>query len=272
MGEANGRNEGEIQISNAELVEEPQTTLDETTKSDIDIEKHGEERSNETVENILLNEIKGLFQNQNDSGTQNTKVLNEIKALLVGLTPVTKGNLDKEKTLIDEITHFKEQRVWVTKKTRMESEARMNNNNIFSLFVVNFYTLIVLSLSIVGLVSIDEEIIDRISVLTVISSVALFGISLFVSLYGYKEKANSYKQCYLDLTRIESQCQNLILSDLDYKSRISNFNEIKKEYNHILEKTDNHSNADRLVYLRNNKKLDSLENQIAYYRYKFIKG
>ncbi|MDD9312586.1 SLATT domain-containing protein [Cytobacillus firmus] len=252
--------------SDIEIGEEPKVFFDKSTQPDLE-KNTEEEKSTGNTDSDLLSEIRTLFQDKSNSENQ---VLDEIKELLVELT--TEESSDKEKGLLAEITYFKDHRVWVTKKTRMESEARMNNNNIFSLFVVNFYTLIVLSLSILGLVITDQGIIDRISVLTVISSVALFGISLFVSLYGYKEKAISYKQCYLDLTRIESQCQDLILQDLDYENRLTKYNEIKKEYNHILEKTDNHSFADRLVYLRNNKKLNSLDDQIAYYKYKFVKG
>jgi hypothetical protein len=258
--------ERNTETSEAGIGEEPKAVNSDTAQPDIE-KNTEEEKSTGNVDSVLLSEIKRFFQDKSNSENQ---VLNEVKKLLVELT--TEESSDKEKGLLAEITYFKDHRVWVTKKTRMESEARMNNNNIFSLFVVNFYTLIVLSLSILGLVITDQGIIDRISVLTVISSVALFGISLFVSLYGYKEKAISYKQCYLDLTRIESQCQDLILQDLDYENRLTKFNEIKKEYNHILEKTDNHSFADRLVYLKNNKKLTSLNDQIAYNKYKIVKS
>jgi hypothetical protein len=258
--------ERNIETSEAGIGEEPKAVNSEAAQPDIE-KNTEEEKSTGNVDSVLISEIKRFFQDKSNSENQ---VLNEVKKILVELT--TEESSDKEKGLLAEITYFKDRRVWVTKKTRMESEARMNNNNIFSLFVVNFYTLIVLSLSILGLVITDQGINDRISVLTLISSVTLFGISLFVSLYGYKEKAISYKQCYLDLTRIESQCQDLILQNLNYENRLTKFNEIKKEYNHILEKTDNHSFADRLVYLKNNKKLTSLNDQIAYNKYKIVKG
>lgn len=225
-----------------------------------------ETKEQDKEDKSLLHEIREILSHINKSDKEENIVLNEIKDLLTVLTTTEVSN--KETELLMEITHFKDNKVWVTRKTRTESEARMNNNNIFSLFVVNFYTLIVLSLSILGLVIPNQVITDKITVLTLISSVALFGISLFVSLYGYKEKAIAYKQCYLDLTSIESQCQDILLEDLDYQNRLTRFNEIKKEYNHILEKTDNHSFVDRLVYLKNNKKLNSLEDQISYYRYK----
>lgn len=217
--------------------------------------------------NDTLNDLRTLFGEISKSNKEDTVILKEIKELLVGLNTYEKS--DKVSLLSQQIDHFKDKRVWVTRKTRMESETRMNNNNIFSLFVVNFYTLIVLGLSILSLVMADEEMINRITVLTLIASVTLFGISLFVSLYGYKEKAIAYKQCYIDLTRIESQCQDLLLENLDFSKRLIKFNEIKKDYNHILEKTDNHSSVDRLVYLKNNGKLNNLEDQASYKKYKF---
>jgi len=230
-------------------------------------EKISTEKENSTdyPDMTLLNDI--IDSKSDKSDKQNSIILNEIKNLLLELNCT--ANPSKENNLMDEITHFKDNKVWVTKKTRMESEARMNNNNVFSLIVVNFYTLIVLALSILGLVISNQDLVDKITVLTLISSVALFGISLFVSLFGYKEKAIAYKQCYLDLTKIESQCQDLLLEDIDNSKKFYKFNEIKKEYNHILEKTDNHSYIDRLVYLKNNKKLNTLEDQISYKKYSF---
>lgn len=230
-------------------------------------EKTSTEKENSTdyPDMTLLNDI--IDSKSDKSDKQNSIILNEIKNLLLELNST--ANPSKENNFMDEITHFKDNKVWVTKKIRMESEARMNNNNVFSLIVVNFYTLIVLALSILGLVISNQDLVDKITVLTLISSVALFGISLFVSLFGYKEKAIAYKQCYLDLTKIESQCQDLLLEDIDNSKRFYKFNEIKKEYNHILEKTDNHSYIDRLVYLKTNKKLNTLEDQISYKKYNY---
>lgn len=263
MVEATETSKHDTKTKGTKITEDSIYSTSETLR--FDTEKEIEESSTKKRDTTLLREIRDLFLEMNNSEKEETSVLNGIKDLLAGLTTTEKSN--KETSLLKEITYFKDNRVWVTKKTRMESEARMNNNNIFSLFVVNFYTLIVLSLSILGLVITNQVMVDKISVLTLISSVALFGISLFVSLYGYKEKAIAYKQCYLDLTKIESQCQDLILEDLDYPSRLIKFNEIKKEYSHILDKTDNHSSVDRLVYLKNNKKLDTLEDQTSYKKY-----
>lgn len=257
--------EQNLEPKGSKIVEEHEKVVNDESIKTYN-EKDDWETCIEYRDKTLLSEIKELCTEKSKSEEEDTNILNEIKELLVKLT--TPENSDKEVGILKEITHFKDNRVWVTKKTRMEAEARMNNNNIFSLFVVNFYTLIVLALSILGLVMTDQQMIDRITVLTLISSVALFGISLFVSLCGYKEKAIAYKQCYLDLTKIESQCQDLLLEELDYPNRLIKFNEIKREYNHILEKTDNHSFVDRLVYLKNNKKLNTLEDQVSYKKYK----
>ncbi|CAK8583847.1 hypothetical protein BMEGG_06105 [Priestia megaterium] len=228
-----------------------------------------EEKSDQ--EDNLLEEIRDLLSRRITMTKQNPEIseTKEANSVILSERPI-EGKSDQEDNLLKEIKDFKDNKVWVTKKTRMESEARMNKNNIFSLIIVNYYTLIVLSLSIWGLVITNQKMIDKIGLLTVISSVALFGISLFVSVFGFKEKAISFKQCYLDLSKIENQFEDILLDNhLAYSEKLWKFNEVKKEYNHILEKTDNHSFGDRLVYLKNNKKINTMEDQLAYIKYKF---
>lgn len=212
----------------------------------------------------IVEDKEGLSIDVGDLNLKNALLLNEILKKMKQDDLFESNEQDRELILNNEIKHFKDERVWVTKKIRMESEARMNKNNIFSLFMVNFYTLIVLSLSIIALVINDSVIVNKITVLTLISSVALFGVSLFVSLYGFKEKAMSYKQCYLDLTKIENDCQSLLLKDQEYEVKGNTFNNLKKEYANILEKTDNHSSVDRLTYLKNNGKFETLEHNLSY--------
>ena len=69
----------------------------------------------------------------------------------------------------------------------MDSEARMNHNNIISIFIVNYYTFMILALSVISLI-LDDKYSSSLTILTTIVSIALFGISLFISLYGFKEK------------------------------------------------------------------------------------
>ncbi|SEH94663.1 hypothetical protein SAMN05192559_1063 [Halobacillus karajensis] len=178
------------------------------------------------------------------------------------------SSFSENEKLLKDIEEFRDNRVWVTKKTRMEAEARMNTNHLFSLVIVNYYTMFVLSFSIWSLV--NKESPSNINLLTVIASVLLFGASIFVSTYGFKEKAISFKNCYLDLYKIENRLDKLLFMKVDHEKLLSEFDEVKKEYNHVLEKTDNHSNTDRLVFLKKKKMIKEFGDFLAYYEYKIL--
>jgi len=172
------------------------------------------------------------------------------------------GNIEN---IQKKIENFRDNRVWVTKKIRMDSEARMNHNNIFSIFIVNYYTFIVLALSVVSLI-LDDKYSSSLTILTTIVSIALFGISLFISLYGYKEKALYYKQSHIDLAEIEFELDHLVMkSDIEENNLLDKFHELKIKYNHIMEKTDNHSTYDRLNFLKQSDKLNRDSIWFAYY-------
>lgn len=163
------------------------------------------------------------------------------------------------------IENFRDNRVWVTKKIRMDSEARMNHNNIISIFIVNYYTFIILALSVISLI-LDDKYSSSLTILTTIVSIALFGISLFISLYGFKEKALYYKQSHIDLAEIEFELDHLLMrTDIGEKILLEKFHDLKLKYNHIMEKTDNHSTYDRLNFLKQSDKLNRDSLWFTYY-------
>lgn len=147
----------------------------------------------------------------------------------------------------------------------MDSEARMNHNNIISIFIVNYYTFMILALSVISLI-LDDKYSSSLTILTTIVSIALFGISLFISLYGFKEKALYYKQSHIDLAEIEFELDHLLMrTDIGEKILLEKFHDLKLKYNHIMEKTDNHSTYDRLNFLKQSDKLNRDSLWFAYY-------
>lgn len=179
---------------------------------------------------------------------------------------------EKTQYIYDRIDGFKDKRVWVTKKIRMGSEERMNSHNIYSIFIINYYTFLVLILSVLGVIF-NKDFSLTVSIFSVIVSIALFGISLYITLYGYRERALKYKQSYMELSSIEANAENLLMKvkfnlvSLDIA--ITEFGKLKSDYNHILDKTENHSTFDRLVYLKNREKLNRAGLWAAYY-FKYI--
>ncbi|GGJ64457.1 SLATT domain-containing protein [Virgibacillus salexigens] len=166
-----------------------------------------------------------------------------------------------------EIESLRYNRIWVTKKARMEAEARMNRNDIFTQLLVNYYTFVVLAFSIWTLVSQDSGM----SLLTVIASVGLFGVSIFVSSIGYREKALQFKESYLSLNQLEFELKDLLRSTATDNDMLSaELRKFERQYSEILTKSENHIDIDYIkVQLKHDKKLTSGE-FIKYYIHNII--
>ncbi|MCG7331858.1 SLATT domain-containing protein [Salinicoccus roseus] len=141
-------------------------------------------------------------------------------------------------------------KIWITKKSRMEAEARMRRNYIWSQVHLTLNTFAVLAFSIFTLV-LENELL---TVLTVIASVGLFGTSLFMSSMRYGERAIEYKQSYLSLYKLESECKalkrnkelmyNHIGKSLIEEEQNDRVLALEKEYVTILSESENHANID----------------------------
>lgn len=168
----------------------------------------------------------------------------------------------------EEIRSFINNRLWITKKSRMEAEARMNRNHLYTGILVNYYTFWVLAFSIWTLVSNDKNL----SLLTVIASVGLFGISIFIGAIGYREKALQYKTSYLSLTELEFELKYLINSKKYEDGELyKEFYKLEKKYTEILTKSENHNDVDYWkVLMKHNGKITSKERKIyKLYQYSY---
>lgn len=190
-----------------------------------------------------------------NSGTEIDTTTNENTAV-----PVNKNKINEE------IQKFRDNRVWTTKKVRMIAEERMNRNNLNSIILVNYYTFFILCYSIIGLKYGSSDIL---SIASVIISIGLFGVSLFVSLYGYREKALAYKQSHLELDKIESKLGILILDEgIEHNDLLKTLDKYKMEYNEVISKTENHSNLDFLKFKVNSNNSSKKEKFNYYFLYK----
>lgn len=179
-------------------------------------------------------------QTLDESGTENKE------ATPVIVTIDNEDTLQNREEIINDIKNFRDRKVYVTKKTRMNSEVRLNRNNIHSIILVNVYTFTILCHSII---SIKYEANDIFTLMSVIVSVALFGVSLFVSLYGFREKALAFKNSYLEISGIENKLSILLLrKDLSNEELTSKFSKYQDDYTVILNKIDNHVEKDFIKY------------------------
>lgn len=150
-------------------------------------------------------------------------------------------------SVLDEIDKFIKNRLWVTKKIRMESEARLRKNHNISNIIINYYTFAVLAFSIWSLVlDPNSSMAKYVTLMTVISSVGLFGVTLLISSIGYKERALQFKESYLKLDSLESDFKHLLRSAyrMNKDEVVDQFYLLEKKYYDILDLSDNHDQVD----------------------------
>lgn len=203
-------------------------------------------------ENILESETTLDIEKNNETNPEHMNIGSDIKNEPEKTVVFNYYNIGKEtekinhKEILNEIESFRDKRVYITKKVRMNSEARLNKNNIHSIILVNVYTFTILCFSIF---SITNETDSKFELLGLIVSIGLFGVSLFVSLFGYREKAIAFKNSYLKINEIEGKLSILLLNkELSDEELIKGYSSCQKEYNEILDKTDNHIDKDFIAY------------------------
>lgn len=165
-------------------------------------------------------------------------------------------------------------KIWITKKSRMESEARMKRNANLANTVVAYYTFFVLSFSIWALVlDVTKKSTLIVNVAAVIASVGLFGVSLLISTFNYVEKSFQYKHSYLSLDELEHKISHFkrCIPTLNDDQKLNELYSLELEYNNILTKTENHDNIDYIKMLidkNHPKATPEMKNDYKFYRIK----
>lgn len=127
---------------------------------------------------------------------------------------------------MDIINQYKEKKVWVTKKARMNAESRCLVNNNKAIIFLNAYSAALIIISILSIFFYNE--ID--SLISIILSIFIMAISIILAFMDFKEQANQYKISYLELMKLEEDLSNLEIKykDSSPEKMFEEFNEIKK--------------------------------------------
>jgi len=178
-----------------------------------------------------------------------------------------------KENLISEIDNFKKRNIWVTRKARINSEARYLNYNSHSYFMLNWLSMWSLIFSITTLV-INSNVLNYFSIFF---SVLMLGSSLIVTGFKFEESANDYKHSYIKIAELENKLEHFIKL---LKKEVSNEDDImdeflllKQDYQYILNNTPNHSYLDYLKVSidRNNEIFPvSVFEILNYYSYSFV--
>lgn len=163
-------------------------------------------------------------------------------------------------------------KVWITRKCRINTSDRLVFTNKVTQFLINYYTLVILSISIWSLNTTDNT---HFSLFTVIASLFLFGITVGVNSLNYRERIIYLKNCYIKLDDLYADLE-ILLSELPFIEKQEGkrrFIEIRNEYSKVLESVENHNAYDFLKFqIFNQKDLIDYKHYIRYFLYKLYYG
>ncbi|MDT2660486.1 SLATT domain-containing protein [Enterococcus hulanensis] len=153
---------------------------------------------------------------------------------------------------MEDLKKFMDSKIWVTKKTRMESEKNLMKRNT----ILN-YTLIYYSgcLAVMSYLTLATNGSFNLTVVAGVISVILPSVNIFQYKADYSRRAANYKECYLNLENLENECKALIskkkngsIEPIDFSKMEQN---IYNEYNKILAMCENHSDFDYYMFRKN---------------------
>lgn len=130
-------------------------------------------------------------------------------------------------------------KLWITRKCRINAEKRLLSNAQFLNFSNIYYSIIITIVSILSLIIKSNAY----AVISVTMSVALTISVTFASSLNYKERAEIMKRNYLDINELETK-----LKYID-QNNTSDIEKIEQEYNRLLDNVENHLEYDYYKYL-----------------------
>lgn len=136
-------------------------------------------------------------------------------------------------------------RVWQTKKIRMEAEERrINLKNQFSL-VLNGATILALLISVTALIPNLILSNNSMTILSIAISIGVMVTSLLITGYSFIENANQFRQSYLNLDELENEIQDEISKTHCDGETVA---KLESKYNQIQSETLNHNNMDYVYF------------------------
>ena len=140
-------------------------------------------------------------------------------------------------------------RIWTTYKSRIYTEKRLLTNAFFSEFVVALYSCYLLASSIWVL----QHPSNMLSYFTIIGSVIILVISVFLSGQKFRERALAMRYHYISLRKLADTAENIEKKDI--QENVNKENEldcINKRYLEKLKDIENHTEYDFLCAKINN--------------------
>lgn len=127
------------------------------------------------------------------------------------------------------------EKVWKTKKSRINTSERFKQNDFISQILITYYSLFII---IVTIIDIKDDNIE-LGTFTLILSITLLIVSVFILSINFKERSLKLQNCYIRLDKVEKEMEKKEDNEED-------ISQLKSEYYTILDLTENHSDYDNL--------------------------
>lgn len=128
--------------------------------------------------------------------------------------------------------------IWWTRKARIQTEKRLLSNAFQAQLLLLWYSFCSVSASVYYLKFNPES--EYAGIAWVVFSVLIMSISGFINGLSFKERATLLKECYETLNGLYQKAK------LEHNSKLD---EISKEYEHVLNMCENHTDRDYFIAL-----------------------
>ena len=160
-------------------------------------------------------------------------------------------------------------KIWITRKARIYTEQRLINKSLITQAIMIFYSFGLVSISLCCLINPNEYY----TIYSIISSLAVFVSSVFISSQRFSERAMMIRNCYIRLDDLYSRSVQI-----ENEGDEGKIFQIESEYANILLNVENHSDYDFLCLrysLRKNIKTSlprfTCSDILKYFIYKFYR-
>lgn len=146
--------------------------------------------------------------------------------------------------------------VWKTRKSRINTSERFKKNDLISQILIAYYSFFIIAITIVDIKC--ENI--NFEILTLILSILIVIVSIFIFAMNYKERALILQTSYVLMAKLYDDI-------LEKENKNEDYSDLKNQYNMIISLTENHSDNDYLQVMyevRNQKKYEEVNGKWTY--------
>lgn len=129
-------------------------------------------------------------------------------------------------------------KIWITRKNRINTEKRLNQNAVFSEVFIIVYSTILVILSIWNFVNPN----NKVNLFLIFGSITVLSISIYISSQKFGERALAMRNHYIALDKLYEKTKRA-----EYEQRIDDLIIAEENYADLLSNIENHSDFDHLL-------------------------